>query len=156
MPLFRRQQSSPDSGPRPIPGPKDSAALSEILAELEEELWRARRYERPLSVATAAPVLLKGERLGEKLASSVLETAKHALRRSDGVRIVDGPLLIAILPETDAQEGHAAAYRLGSALTLPGIASRQVKWRASSTTLTTETTAAELLESALSRLSNAA
>jgi len=154
MPLFRRE--SPDSNNTTIRSPKASAAVDEILAHLDEELWRARRYERPLSVATATPVLLKGERLGDKLTASVLEAARTALRRTDGVRMVEGPLLIAVLPETGELEAQSAAFRLKTELTLPGLASRQVKWHTAAVTLTTETNAAELLEAALATLAEAA
>lgn len=156
MPLFRRETEADKANQTPGRGPKDSAALDAILAHLDEELWRARRYERPLSVVTATPVLLKGERLAAKLTASILEAARGALRRTDGVDMVEGSLLIAVLPETDDLEAQAAAFRLKTDLTLPGLASRQVKWHTASVTLTTETTAAELLEAALATLAEAA
>jgi hypothetical protein len=70
--------------------------------------------------------------------------------------MVDGPLLIAVLPETDELEAQSAAFRLRTELTLPGLATRQVKWHTAAVTLTTETTAAELLEAALATLAEAA
>lgn len=155
MPLFRRP--SPDSRHDvAIRRPTTSASVSSILAHLDEELWRARRYQRPLSVVTATPLLLQGERIGAKLADSVLEAARAALRRSDGVTMVEGPLLVAVLPETDELEAQSAAFRLRTDLSLPGLASRQVKWHTAAVTLTAETTAAELLEAALASLAAAA
>lgn len=157
MPLFRRGHPT-DEAERPgaARAPKESPALQSILARLDDELWRARRYARPLSVITAVPVLLTGERVEDELTAAVLDTARRTLRRSDGVVLVDGPLLIAVLPETGRDKAQAAAYRLGAALQLPGLASRQLKWRTASATLTDEEAATGLLNAALAMLDDAA
>jgi hypothetical protein len=157
MPLFRRGRSTSEAErPRAPHAGKDSPALQAILARLDDELWRARRYARPLSAITAVPELLRGEHVEDELMAAVLETARRTLRRSDGVELVEGPLLIAVMPETGRDEAQAAAYRLGAALQLPGLASRQLKWRTSSATLTDEEAAASLLDAALAMLADAA
>lgn len=157
MPLFRRGRSTSEAErPGAARAPEASLALQSILARLDDELWRARRYTRPLSVITAVPVLLTGERVEDELIASVVNVARRTLRRSDGVVLVEGPLLIAVMPETGRDEAQAAAYRLGAALRLPGLASRQLKWRTASATLTDEETATGLLDAALGMLDEAA
>lgn len=141
MALLRSKPSDPASPDEP------EAAF---LRTLEAEGWRAARYERPLSLVVAAPVLLAGERLGRAAARDAAEIAQSCLRRSDRVVVLRGYILAAILPETTADAARVTTFRMCSELSRRPLAGGgPATWRGAAETLREGQDSRALLAAAL-------
>ena len=82
-----------------------------IINRLSEELDKAVRYGRPLSIVIAKPRLLQGERPTSEAITVASEAAQSAARSADLVGWLGEDSLIIVLPETKENEANAAASR---------------------------------------------
>lgn len=86
--------------------------------ELNEELCRAGRFQRPLAVVIADMDLLRninntyGHLAGDIVLKGVADTIKRSLREYDLAARFGGEEFAIILPETDANEALAVAERI--------------------------------------------
>lgn len=89
-----------------------------ILEQLERELARALRYDRPLSVGMADIDHFKtvndthGHLIGDSLLSLVARTLSAGLRSTDAVGRYGGEEFLLLLPETDAAGAPVVADKL--------------------------------------------
>jgi hypothetical protein len=92
-------------------------AGAEADEEIAAELNRARRYERPLTVATLS---VAPERMGPLAARRVIHEVTRSLagclRQSDVVRQRDPLRLVLVLPETDAGDADILLERVCGSL----------------------------------------
>ncbi len=89
-----------------------------VLNELERELHRARRYERPLAIGMADIDRFKrvndrhGHLAGDALLKRVAQTLAGGLRASDIIGRYGGEEFLFILPETDMEGAVLVAEKL--------------------------------------------
>ena len=96
---------------------------------LAQEVDRARRYGRPLSVIVASPALLPGEEPAAETVDAAVAAAEAVVRSTD-ILGWHGRDFLVILPETNGTEAEAAAARWRSELYLRTRASGGIKWTA--------------------------
>jgi hypothetical protein len=149
MPLFKKQ---PATKQEPAPGVAPPAVADNLLQALDDEIWRARRYERPLSVIVLTPRLLPAERLSPVEAAFAIKTVREVLRRSDNIDWVDGAYVVGILPETDSDRARAAAYRARTELERRAAGDRRITWRVASLPLRGEEFGRDLLDGLFTEL----
>lgn len=132
MPLFKKDAQERGPGdPAQAPG-LDVLAGPEIRERLATELWRASRFGRPVSLLTATPGLLAGERIWREEVQFAEAAIARLLRRSDSVgRLGEAGFLI-VLPETDLDAAVAVAHRLQAELGLRSGAINRRDWRVGS------------------------
>lgn len=102
---------------------RDSLRVRGLLApwfmeyRLDEEIERARRYARPLTVLVVAPVLLPGEHLSGQALDSAAEAMIEASRATDLVGWADntGRILL-VMPETPTDVADVVAQRVKAEL----------------------------------------
>ena len=89
-----------------------------IVAVLEEEFERARRYRHPLAIVLCDLDHFKavndtfGHLAGDLALSSVAASLKSGIRRVDAVGRYGGEEFLMVLPETELLAGRQAAQRL--------------------------------------------
>ena len=83
---------------------------------LDEEITRALRYSRPLSVLVARPKLLRGEHIRREALEGAVASAKELSRSTDLVGWFGPDQLVFILPETEPADARVAAIRWRSDL----------------------------------------
>jgi diguanylate cyclase (GGDEF)-like protein/PAS domain S-box-containing protein len=94
----------------------------ELERLMEEEMQRARRYQRPLSLYMLDVDLFKqvndtyGHGIGDEILRQLAERIRQGIRTSDIATRYGGEEFIVILPETPRDEGVAAAQRLREAV----------------------------------------
>ena len=82
-----------------------------IVHRLDEELNKARRYGRPLSIAVARPKLLPGERLSPEAVTAATEAARVMSRSTDLFGWLGPQSFLIIMPETDDANAKVALSR---------------------------------------------
>ena len=92
----------------------DTGLLAEwyLTYRLDEELERARRYQRPLSVLVAFPITELGDSLSLAAKHAAAAAAQRACRSVDLVGWLGAETILIILPETDPDRAVLAASRL--------------------------------------------
>jgi len=89
-----------------------------VLAALEVEVQRSRRYRRPLTVGMADLDHFKrvndryGHLVGDALLKHVANALKHGLRTSDSIGRYGGEEFLFVLPETDISSAAQVADKL--------------------------------------------
>lgn len=125
MRLFKGVEQEPEAPPpqeEPSQLPREAgpAILTEgpllapwfVLYRLEEEMERARRYGRPLSILIiSAPALLSREKLDPEAISAAVEAARVTARSTDLLGWVDDGTLLIVMPETPEREAQVAVSR---------------------------------------------
>ena len=117
MPGLRKsRQRSPAPEHRDRAGPKllfDRGILSRwfVLYRLIEEIDRASRYERPLAVMVARPVLLAGETLAPEARAVAAEAAARTARSTDLVGWLSDESILILMPETTPDSTRVALNR---------------------------------------------
>lgn len=127
MPLFKRHGGDGDSKE---PGDAASRILDEreIFERIEEELFRAERYGRPLVILCARPQLLPNEAIRPEEAAVAIEAVSAQLRFSDRVGTLLDGTIVAVLPETPVEVARVIAQRIAVDLTLRSAGVSQRKW----------------------------
>ena len=102
--------------PRRPDGPKllfDRGILSRwfVLYRLIEEIDRASRYDRPLAVMVARPVLLPGEKLAPDARAIAAEAAARTARSTDLVGWLSDESILILMPETTPDSTRVALNR---------------------------------------------
>lgn len=143
MPLFKKGNAAPER--EHDNAPSDALAQADLARHLDDEVWRAARYGRPLVLVCLAPRMLAGERLTQSERQMAIDALRACLRRSDVVGEAGEGVFVAVLPETDDAAGASVAFRLRSELSLRSAGRRQVNWHMSSTVRTEEQSGEQLL-----------
>ncbi len=93
-----------------------------FTARLEEELTRAQRFDRPLSVLVADLDLLReinnahGHLAGDAVLTGIADVFREELRPYDVPARFGGEEFAILLPETSGDVAHAIAERIGAAV----------------------------------------
>jgi diguanylate cyclase (GGDEF)-like protein len=129
-----------------------------IMAELQRELHRARRYATPLSVLMIDVDRFKalndthGHQAGDTVLRHVASSLAAAVRTVDHVGRFGGDEFLVVLPDTDAAAAGALAGRLRSLrlprLAIPSAAEIDVTVSIGAATATSDETVQQLLERA--------
>jgi hypothetical protein len=134
MPLFKRRgreggqgEESPQSVPRIL-------NLQEIFDRLEEEIFRADRYARPLVVLCLAPQRIAGEAPQPGEIASAADFVSTALRFSDRVGVLTDGTIVAVLPETRPDVARVIAHRIAADLAVRSPAGTRRNWLAGTST----------------------
>ena len=124
MPLFKRHGSDDQSTG------DASRVLSEraILDRIEEEIFRADRYGRPLVILCALPQRVPSEALPPKEMASATDAVIAQLRFSDRVGTLSDGTIVAVLPETSADVARAVAHRIATDLAIRSAGTNFRKW----------------------------
>jgi hypothetical protein len=83
-----------------------------VARRLDEELARAHRCDRQLSVLLTSPQLLPGERLPASAREAAAAAALRGTRRYDLVGWLPNGGIVVIMPETGQREAASVADRL--------------------------------------------
>jgi len=153
MPLFKKDAASHSSRAPSVTREAVDASRAGFLHALDEEIWRARRYGRPLSIFIAGPRLLPAERLSSGEVEFASRTVGDVLRRSDASVWLQESFIAGILPETNADQARAAAYRLRGELERRTVSARRRNWRVATVPLGDEESAEILLDALFARYS---
>lgn len=106
------------------------AGEPEIIKALSDEMARARRYARPLSVLCVMPQLLPGEALHDEERMFAEQAIERCLRHTDRIGVLDDGAFFGVLTETDADAAWAAAQRISNELSLRSAAVNRQNWLA--------------------------
>ncbi len=139
MPLHRDKReihTENQEAPLPPPGPQllfGGPILVSwfVLYRLAQELQRARRYGRCLSILVAEPQLIASERVSDAQRTAAAEAANKSARSPDIVGWLDDQRIIVVLPETDAASARFAASRFRDEIWILSHAQGNQKWQIS-------------------------
>jgi len=108
----------------------DGSKLEEqdILDRLEEEIFRADRYGRPLVVLCVVAQRVPGEALRPGETAFAVEAVSAQLRFSDRVGTLDDGTLVAMLPETDPAVARVIAHRVAADLAVCSVGANRRNW----------------------------
>jgi hypothetical protein len=95
---------------------------------LQEELERALRYQRPISMLVASPDLLEGEKLGRTALDKAVRGAREVSRASDLIGWWGEQSVIMIMPETTPDVAEIAARRWRDEMWMRTRSAGGVKW----------------------------
>ena len=141
MRLFKNSQPEREGGPQPEQetarqpyGPetlREGPLLARwyMLLRLKEEMERARRYDRPLSILTAVPALLPGEQLSPEAFAAATEAALRAARSTDLLGWLDNDSILVIMPETSQAAAEAVVFRWRNEMWLCSRGVYGKKWK---------------------------
>ena len=132
--LQRRAQTNSLGGH--LPGPEclnDRGLLPQwfVIYRLREELYEARRYGYPLSVAILSPMMVGGEHDAEARIRAGTLAAREAARAQDLIGWLDGDDILVILPHTDRAGALAAIRRWSAKMSEATTGGDALKWLAS-------------------------
>jgi PleD family two-component response regulator len=153
-------EALPDE-PEPEPGPdllKDGVLLARwfILYELDKELRRAARHERPLSIVVLMPTPTLGHDLSEDSLARAAEAAQKAARSTDLIGWLPNNGILIVMPETDKDGAASAVHRWRDAMYTSTMRAGAVRWRVATSVNAWEFESAEqLLESLLAQIDTA-
>lgn len=104
IPFFGRRKESPEPESQ-APGPEllqDGPIYAQwyVHHRLEEEVRRARRYHRPLSILVAKPRVLPGELAPALSVDVAAEAARSVSRSTDLLGWLSKDSILIIMPET--------------------------------------------------------
>jgi hypothetical protein len=100
-----------------------------IMRRLDEELGRARRYQRPLAVALAAPMLLPGEQPTALALEVAAAAARAAARSTDLLGWLGSVSILMIMPETPPGGARVAVFRWREDMRMRSQSVGGHKWR---------------------------
>ncbi|MGB2694201.1 MAG: hypothetical protein WBD55_03320 [Dehalococcoidia bacterium] len=135
MPLFKKSQKTDPEAPG---APTAQAILKEgplyarwyILYRLEEEMERARRYNRPVAIImVAAGTPLPVQPANDQALQAAVETAKAMARSIDLLGWYSKDSFLTIMPETSQADAEAAVSRWRNEMWLRSRALGGQKWR---------------------------
>ncbi len=99
-----------------------------IQYQLERELERARRHERPLSVVVLTPVPSLGQEPSAEALAACAAAARNSSRVTDLLGWLPGNRILVILPETDKDGAAAAIYRISTDMATRARSLGQLRW----------------------------
>ena len=100
-----------------------------MFLRLEEEMERARQYDRPLSILSAVPTLLPGEQLSQEAFAAATEAAQRAARSTDLLGWLDSSSFLVIMPETSQVDVDTAVFRWRNEMWLCSRGVNGKKWK---------------------------
>ena len=133
MNLFRKRIRSGLEGLPKVPAEilRDGVLLSRwfIVHELDKEIERARRHERPLTavVLRAQPSALTPEQT-DAVINGAAGTAMTISRSTDLISWLPDCGILVVMPETDGHQARAAAYRWREEMYLRGCQMDAPRW----------------------------
>ena len=129
MPLFKRRGRDEQPGDDSPPAVARILNLQEIFDRLEEEIFRAERYARPLVVLCIVPQRL-GEAPDAREIAAAAAFVSSTLRFSDRVGVLTDGTIMALLPETQPEVAGVVAHRIAADLVVRSAAGTQRNWLA--------------------------
>lgn len=130
MPLFKRRGRDEQPSDGPPPAAARILNLQEIFDRLEEEIFRAERYGRPLVVLCVLPQRTAGETLNPREITAAAEFVSSELRFSDRVGVLTDGAVVAVLPETQPEVARVVAHRLAADLAIRSAGGTRRNWLA--------------------------
>jgi len=100
-----------------------------VMRRLNEELERARRYERPLAVMLAEPMVIAGRPASAEALAAGATAAQASARGSDLIGWIAHDRILIIMPETDAVEASVATRRWRDEMWRRSQHAGGLKWR---------------------------
>jgi hypothetical protein len=134
MPLFKRRGREGEPGDEPPQGAPRIFNLQEIFDRLEEEIFRADRYARPLVVLCIVPQGVVGEVPQPGEIAAAADFVSTTLRFSDRVGVLTDGTIVAVLPETRPDVARVIAHRLAADLAVRSPAGTRRNWLAGTST----------------------
>lgn len=134
MPLFKRRGQEGKPGDEPPQGAPRILNLQEIFDRLEEEIFRADRYARPLVVLCIVPQRIVGEAPQPGEIASAADFVSTTLRFSDRVGVLTDGTIVAVLPETQLEVARVVAQRIAADLAVRSSAGTRRNWLAGTST----------------------
>jgi len=128
--------AAPELALAPEPEPPGPHLLSDgplfarwfILYELEKEMRRSARHDRPLSVMVLKPVPTLGSRPSEAALIHAAESARRSARSTDLIGWLAEGGIIVIMPETDRDGANAAVDRWRNEMYVSSMRFGAVRW----------------------------
>ena len=166
MRLFKKPQTEPDVEQRPEQGTalqphgpetlKEGSVLARwyMLLRLEEEMERARRYDRPLSILSVVPALLPGEQLSQEAFAAATEAAQRAARSTDLLGWLESNSFLVIMPETSQVDMETAVFRWRNEMWLCSRGVNGKKWKIIALDPARFETAEAVIEAAIQQLAS--
>jgi hypothetical protein len=134
MPLFKRRGRDEQPGDGSPPAAARILNLQEIFDRLEEEIFRAGRYGRPLVVLCVVPQRMTGAVPDPQEIAAAAEFVSSELRFSDRVGVLTDGAVVAVLPETQPDVARVIAHRLAADLAVRSAGSTRRNWLAGTST----------------------
>lgn len=128
MPLFRRHEQKAELGDQPSPPATRILSQNDIFDRIEEEISRAQRHGRFLSVLCVLPQRLPGEEPEPRETTLAADVVSAELRLQDCLGRLDDETLVVVLPETSADAARVIAHRVVSDLAIRGGGLGHAKW----------------------------
>jgi len=133
MPLFKRRGRDEQDGGGQPPGAARILNLQGILDRIEEEIFRAERYGRPLVVLCFVPQRLADVPDKREIASAA-DFVSNELRFSDRVAVLTDGTIVAVLPETQPAVARVVAHRIAADLVVRSAGDTHRNWLAGAST----------------------
>ena len=141
-----------DAGPEPGPHLLNDGPLLArwfVLYELDKELRRAVRHERPLSIVVLMPSPTLGYSLSEDSLARAAEAAQKAARSTDLIGWLPNNGILIVMPETDKDGAASAVHRWRDAMYTSTMRAGAVRWSVATSVNAWEYESAEQLLDAL-------
>jgi GGDEF domain-containing protein len=100
-----------------------------IVYELDKELRRASRHERPLSIMVLTPTPTLGREASEDARLLAAAAAQEGARSTDLIGWLEGGRILVIMPETDRDGAASAVHRWRDKMYARTLRSGAVRWR---------------------------
>jgi PleD family two-component response regulator len=145
-------ETAPEPGPHLL---RDGPLLARwfILYELEKELRRASRHERPLSIMVLTPTPTLGRDLSDEALARAADAAQQAARSTDLIGWLPNNGILIVMPETDKDGAASAVHRWRDAMYTSSMRAGAVRWRVATSVNAWEYESAEqLLDSLVTQL----
>lgn len=131
--LADAEAEAEEAAPVEEPGPhllSDGPLLARwfILYELEKEMRRARRHERPLSIMVLMPVPTLAEPADESLLAAA-EAARRSSRVTDLIGWLPTGGILIVMPETDRDGAAAGVSRWRNEMYTSTMRTGAVRWQ---------------------------
>ncbi len=125
MPLFKRRGQGDEPSE---PSPARVLNLQEIFDRLEEEIFRADRYGRPLVVLCVVAQRIGDEAPPPAEAARAADVVDAQLRFSDRVGLLADGTIVVVLPETQADAARVVAHRIAADLAVRSAGASRRNW----------------------------
>lgn len=100
-----------------------------MVYELQKEMERSRRYERPLSVMVLVPTPTLGHRPTDEAMLRAAQAAQHSARSTDIIGWLPGGGVMVVMPETDKDGAASAIYRWRNEMYTSTMQMGAVRWQ---------------------------
>ena len=128
--MFKRRGQNEEPDGAPPGGTARVLNLQDIFDRLEEEIFRAERYARPLVCLCIVPQSLPTGAPTQAEIASAAEFVITELRFSDRVGVLTDGIIVAVLPETQPAVARVVGHRIAGDLVTRSTGSTHRNWLA--------------------------